>query len=239
MTTRLVNDTENPPDSTVEALARLNILEVEVESITLQLEVINPGDHTSVESFYIWKKRASSAIAHKNAEILFLRRWLSICPEHPADDEFCTTGRARATLELITHRVKSYARLVRAESVTVYTKDKKPNNIDEAGHRWKFLVELIARVDKFLTEINTIANSGGISASALRNAKQPVSEIAESIRVELNILNSIIKLENSWTSILLRIVKRLQNEGATLTEEDLRVLSLIHIGNNARRIKVS
>lgn len=221
----------NPPSSHEVALARLQELEVAVESISVQLEHTKPDKFETHDDFLNWKGRTMGAAGHYRNEVKYLERWIGVRgnrgdgaggPQHVSGDQY------RTSLEEVVASAQQMALQMRELYKRVYVEGHMPPDLATARKRREVLRDTEHRFQVFFKSLRSQAQLAGVGEDKILNLRKPMGKLLEDLKAELRLLSSFVDEQRGgrvdWTMFMLSLIERATTSGFKLSDDEKDVI---------------
>lgn len=221
----------NPPPSHEVALARLQEVEVTIESISVQLEHTKPDEFETHDDFLNWKGRTMDAAGHYRNEIKYLERWVGVRgdradgaggPQHVSGDQY------RTSLEEVIVFAQQMAIQMRELYKRVYVEGHMPPDLATARKRREVLRDIERRFQDFFKSLRSEAQSVGVGEDKMLTLRKPMGKLLEDLKAELRLLSSFIDEQRGgrvdWTMFMLSLIERATASGFKLSDDEKDML---------------
>ena len=201
----------NPPSSPEEARRRKDELTLDIEKVTVALNVKTEGDFSCHREYTEWKKRASDALSHMRVEKKYLDQFLSKKPEKK--------------MELAAFAEECVARYGHVR-ITALPPDMAGDN-DKLRNRHNELVELKQTITTDLGLLKARSLEIDAPEGAYWNAKEKITRVLQAVEKELGLIKEARRVFHSDLSRTTQKLFDMKKDAQFL----LSIIDIYHLKN--------
>lgn len=197
---------ENPPSSKEAAQARIQLRSDEIAVIEAHLEHKEVEGFSDEDAYELWRRRATSALGYKKAELKFLERWME--PPAQTSEERNAQHQERALLkeekkriqavahveleQQLTKRVKELVEAITGSYTRQYDITNMPEDMAKAKERYQFVCALKDRIEQEHTEVKAISTANAFGKNRVKKVLLPLHRLGQTVNFEESFLHRIL-----------------------------------------------